>query len=396
MNIHHGLRIRHSQDEIARQHFVMGMRSYVLNDLAGSMRKVYDQKIEPNFRRKHDRAPTDGPEVHKAMKPDTIFKFYSSLRVNTQESVWRSVMPAVERNAEDLRRRAQILRQSTENAEGTLSIDPNFEVPRYVSDIDVHLLPGGYQTEYMEDDVSQGAVMDNGKTVFTMGLTGDEGDDITMSVATYLSHRHPNFRPRKILDMGCTMGNSTLPWAKIFPDAEVHGIDVAAPMLRYGHAQAQSKGITTHFHQMNCEAPDFEDESFDLVYSCMLLHELPKKTIHNTFQQARRMLKPDGLMLHYELPPNNIVEPYDSFYLDWDSYYNKEPFYKAFRDTDPSEECEQAGFAIDKTFQFVTPSLHSYGEEAVRKAAKTKGSATNDRVGRLVGGVQWFCFGAWK
>jgi len=104
------------------------------------------------------------------------------------------------------------------------------------------------------------------------------------------------------------------------------------------------------------------------------------------------------VMIHYELPPNKMLSAYDSFYLDWDSFYNKEPFYKAFRDSDPLEECVAAGFKKKNYFQYAAPSLNFYGAAAIDKAVaddqvSTKGE---NHMGRLVDGVQWFTFGAWK
>jgi ubiquinone/menaquinone biosynthesis C-methylase UbiE len=148
---------------------------------------------------------------------------------------------------------------------------------------------------------------------------------------------------------------------------------------------------------MNAEKLDFADESFDLVFSSMFLHELSLKTIDKAFQEARRVLKPGGLMLHMELPPNSQMSAYDGFYLDWDCYYNDEPFYKAFRDQDPKSLCVKAGFAADNYLQIVVPSLGFYGEEAVNEAIDASMSTVDSgKTGRLANGIQWFGFGAWK
>jgi len=395
-NIDHDMKVDFSRDEHARQHFVMGMRSYVLNDLAGQMRTVFEKKVEPAFVRSKKRKPADGPEVHKAMKDETLFKFYSNLRCNTQEAVWRSVIPGVEREAEDLVRRAQVLGQSTEKASGTLTIDPNFTVPRYISELDIHLMPGNYHEEHIPGDVSQGAIFDNGLSVFAMGLLGPRMEDITQSVSKYFALRNPDFKPKKILDLGCTLGHSTLPWKDRYPEAEVYGIDVGAPAVRYAHARAQSYGIDAHFAQKDADSSGFEDESFDIIYSCMLLHEVPEKNIRKIFKEAHRMLKPGGVMIHYELPPNNLMSPYDGFYLDWDAYYNKEPFYKPFRDMDPTEVCATAGFKKQDFFNFVAPSLNFYGEDALKKAVREDKASADSNVGRFAEGVKWFTFGAWK
>lgn len=136
--VSHGLRIEPTRDELSRQHFVSGMRRYVLHNLAGSMRDVYEAEVEPKATAKLGHQPADGVEVHKSLRGESIFNFYSSMRCNTQEMVWRSVIPTVERNIEDLNRRTK---QMGENPTmGSLELDPNFEVPAYVSDLDVHLM----------------------------------------------------------------------------------------------------------------------------------------------------------------------------------------------------------------------------------------------------------------
>ncbi len=100
----------------------------------------------------------------------------------------------------------------------------------------------------------------------------------------------------------------------------------------------------------------------------MFLHEVPRKGIARVLAEAHRVLRPGGLMLHMELPPNSQLSPFDAFYLDWDSYYNNEPFYKPYRDLRPEQLCIDAGFAPGRYVQFVIPSVGWYGEEAFARA----------------------------
>lgn len=393
--VHHEMKIDSKPDEIARQNFMLGMRSYVMLDMAAGMKKVFDNEIEPKFQKKSKRKPKNGTEIHKAIKTDPYFKFYSSIRCNAQEMSFRSVLPPIERSMKSLNIKAKKLSKS-KKAKGTLTIKPNFVVPKSVSAIDVHLMPGCYNTEHTKDDVSQGAIYDNGVSVFSMGLFGENLDDIGSSISLFVKTKYPKFKPSKILDMGCTIGHNTLPWAKTYPKADVHGIDVGAPVLRYAHARAQSEGIDVHFHQQNAERLDFPDASFDLIFSSMFLHEVPRKGIRKSLKEARRLLRPGGLMLHMELPPNKMLDPYNSFYLDWDSYYNKEPFYKPFRDMDPEEICITAGFAKTKFVQFIIPSIGQFGNAEVEKAVKEQKGRIDDRTGRFTKGIHWYCFGSWK
>ena len=96
----------------------------------------------------------------------------------------------------------------------------------------------------------------------------------------------------------------------------------------------------------------------------MFLHELPLKDIRAYMAEAFRVLKPGGLLLNMELPPNGNLEAYDQFYLDWDSYYNNEPYYKPFRDQDNRALCRKAGFAPeDKNFLEFTAPRYTYMDE---------------------------------
>ena len=394
LELKHDLKLNKRIDERARMNFVSGLRAHVLNDMASSMRTVWDGEVEPEFRRKRRRPAKDGAEVHQAIRSHEYFKFYSSLRVTAQDMVWQTVFPPLERGREDLKAKAAALH--TREKGGSLVLKEGFEIPCSVSAIDVHLMAGNYVGEYEEEDLAAGSLYDNGLAVFSFGLMGQNLDDIGQSIAGFIRQKYPKLNPKKILDLGCTIGHNTGSWKDHYPQAEVYGIDVAAPCLRYGHARAQAQDRAIHFKQMNAELLDFPDGSFDVVFSSMFLHEVPKKSIAKLMAEAHRVLKLGGLMIHMELPPNGQLSPYDAFYLDWDSSYNNEPFYKPFRDLDPKTICKKAGFNSKKYVQFVVPSVGWFGEQAVAEAAQHQAAVDSDKTGRLTEGLRWYCFGAWK
>ena len=154
-------------------------------------------------------------------------------------------------------------------------------------------------------------------------------------------------RPRAILDMGCAIGNSTLEWARAFPDAEVHGIDVAAPVLRYAHARAEALGAVAHFSQQNAEHTNFDSASFDLVISHIVLHETSKSALGNVLAESRRLLKPGGIMLHLEIPRGD--SPFEKFMYNWETYNNNETFAGFMTDLDLAGESVKAGFSPQRT-----------------------------------------------
>lgn len=393
-NLAHSLQLEPTRDELARQEFVSCLRSYILVDMAQNMSGYYETKVAPEFETEHGREPKDGSEVHRLIKDHDYFKYYSSIRCNAQEMVWRSVIPIVERQLGELIAKSSHLKADSA-VEGSLTLDENLEIPRNVSELDVHLSPGSYHSEYEADDVAAGAIYDNGLNIFAANMMGSNLDDIGTSMANYVRLKYPGFAPARILDAGCTVGHNSAAWAKTFPNAEVQAIDVSAPLLRYANARAQAQQVPVHFRQMNATSLDYEDASFDVVFSSMFLHELPLKDIRTFLAEAFRVLKPGGLMLHMELPPNDQMKPYDSFYLDWDAYYNQEPFYKCFRDQNFQDLCVTAGFDPDRCVQWVMPQYTYMDEASFEKAIGAKGDI-DDKVGRLTDGINWFAFGAWK
>jgi hypothetical protein len=104
-----------------------------------------------------------------------------------------------------------------------------------------------------------------------------------------LSQRLTSAQPTAILDMGCTVGHSTLPFKEAFPHADVTGIDVAGPQLRYAHARAGGLGLDVGFLQRDASATGLPDASFDLIVSHILLHETSGKAMPAIFRECQLM-----------------------------------------------------------------------------------------------------------
>ena len=136
----------------------------------------------------------------------------------------------------------------------------------------------------------------------------------------------------------------------------MHAIDVAAPCLRYGHARAEALGKKVHFSQQNAEGTKFEDGSFDLIVSHILLHELSLKAIHKIFAECHRLLKPGGVMLHMDLPPKKDLSAVGHFGYDWNTHYQAEPFITTLTELDRAAVAVKGGFDPKNTFETYVPS----------------------------------------
>ena len=212
--LHHALYTPGDRRMMAMQNFVSGLRAFILNDMANGMKNRYEKHVEPQLLKSNSKPPKDGVEVHKAIKDDIYFKFYSSMRYNTQEMVWRSVQRPLNQNLEGLNETAAKLMDKADSVGGSIELNPDLPLPKNVSEIDVHLAPGSYHEEFVENDVASGAIYDHGLNVFSFGMMGSNLDDIGQSFANYIRLKFPDFKPKAILDMGCTVGHNSCAWAK--------------------------------------------------------------------------------------------------------------------------------------------------------------------------------------
>lgn len=389
----HDLEVNKSLENRASERFVSSLRACVLSSVAGRMRSDYEQVALPKHLRTGGSEPENGMDVHKLLRGRDEFNMYSSLRCATQELVWNTAIDSIGADAKALQERYDEL--TSDEGPGSLTLNSDIAMPRYADAVDVHLMPGNYDGRDAGDTLLPGAVYDNGFNVFAFGMMGKQFNDIGCSMANYLRLTRPNLQPKNILDVGCTIGHNTLPWKDVYPDAAVVGVDVAAASLRYAHARARSLGVDVDFRQQNAEALEFDDNSMDVVFSSMFLHELPEKAIRAFLAEAHRVLRPGGVMLNMELPPNSALQPYDQFYLDWDGYYNNEPFYKGFRDQDPRELCSSAGFPADAFFDSVMPRYTFSAEEDFVDAINADAEFDDD-TGRLSFDIRWYGFGSQK
>jgi ubiquinone/menaquinone biosynthesis C-methylase UbiE len=372
----HGMLPRASHDELARQSFVQSLKVHLATTVSPGNEQVYEQRAKPRFEREHRRAPRDRHEVRSLMAAEPYYRMWSALQRTSQEMMWDSVAASVERQLDDLIARAR----TANGAGGTLTLDPGLALPAYHKAVDIHCQPGAYHTELTPDDVAAGAIYDRAVYIYAMGRMGPFSDDIGRSAVNWLRHESPEFRPAKILDLGCSVGHSTIPYVEAYPEAEVYGIDVAAPMLRYGHARAETLGKRIQFSQQNAERTNFPERSFDLVVSHILLHETSARAIPRVLAECRRLLRPGGMMIHAEVPQFEGLPPYSAFMLDWDTYNNNEPFWGHYHDLDLGRLAAEAGFKPDRVRQIMVPSAF---EQARARTGLLQG-------GDFGGAGQWF------
>ncbi len=364
-----------THDEQSRQDFVRAMRSHLMGDMRRANTLLYKHKVRPAFYQINNRPPKSRSEIRTLMNGEPYTKMWSSLVRATQEMLYVSVGPSIERQLPQLRKKA---RQLCGRAGGTLKLDPKLKVPAYHRAVDIHCKPGGYHTETCRGDLFAGAEYDRTVNVYLTGQLGPQNDDIAKSILRWFHCNRPAFKPRAVLDMGCTVGHSTIPYGRTWPRAEVHAIDVAGPCLRYAHARAEGMRRRIHFSQQNAESTSFDDESFDLVVSHLMLHETSNRAIRNIFRECHRLLRPGGYMLHADGVAHDD-DPFDKYMAEWSAHYNNEPFLGTLQDLNLSQVAHDAGFAPERTFEMRIPSVHMSRPHALMEKTNGRGRPSDYR-----------------
>lgn len=338
----HNMLAERNHDEESRQSFVNDFRVHLASKVFPGNFPSYYNRVLPTFVKEKGREPKDRHEVRRVMTRDPYYSLWSAMQRSSQEMIWDSVIDSVERQLPDLIEKAR-----QPGNKGSLTLDPNLETPKYHTAADIHLQPGAYHSDQIDDDVAAGAMYDWGTYIYSMGGLGTGNNALGQITYGFFKNEFPEKNVERALDMGCTIGGSVTYWAQQMPETEFHAIDVGAPVLRYGHARAEALGAAVHFSQQNAEKTNFEDESFDLITSHILLHETSRTAIQNIFDECYRLLKPGGIMMHMDLPQAHGQPPLEGFLFEWEIYNNNEHFFAQLRDMDMAELCRKAGFKDD-------------------------------------------------
>lgn len=104
-------------------------------------------------------------------------------------------------------------------------------------------------------------------------------------------------KPRRILDLGCGTGSTTLLLKQKFPEAEVIGLDLSPYMLVAAEQKAQKAEVEIQWWHDQAERTGFPDASFDLVTASLLFHETPVAIAKAILRESYRLLTVGGEVL---------------------------------------------------------------------------------------------------
>lgn len=247
-----------------------------------------------------------------------------------QDTIWERFLSPVVRffiNEEELRRYHQSVDWQTE-ADRFRRLDVT--VPSYYSQ-NFHGIEGGYLNAgaaVSYDPITQYVLPPN-ETLVRQSLINE-------------IHTHP----RRILDLGCGTGSTTLMLKQAFPQAEVVGLDLSPYMLVRAEHKAQAAGLDIQWRHGDAEHTGFPDAAFDLVTASLLFHELPPQASQSVLRESFRLLTVGGevLVLDGNQPALR--------HLDWLNNVFEEPYIRAFAAGSVDAWMGAAGFEAVQTQDF--------------------------------------------
>ncbi len=122
----------------------------------------------------------------------------------------------------------------------------------------------------------------------------------------YILKQVGSLKGKKVLDLGCGMGDSSVYFAK--KGASVVATDVSEGVLKIVHRVAKAHHTSLKTQIVDAEKLPFEEGTFDFVYAANMLHHVdPEKTI----KEAARVLKKGGYLASWDpLAYNPLINIY--------------------------------------------------------------------------------------
>lgn len=248
---------------------------------------------------------------------------FAWLERGSQKMLWRAAVDAVASAAEE--------REQETSGPATLELDPAIELPDWYTEWDIHVQPGGVWSS-----ATASRVYELGAKLVMLG----DNDDYKFH-RLFVETAIPERAYARIVDLGCGFGKSTWPLKKAYPNAEVIGIDLAAPCLELATERANAQHLAIRFRQADATKTGLEAGCAGLVTATMLIHELPLEALAAMFREAARLLSPGGVLriLDFQFTGDVVRD----LALREHGVRNNEPFMPPMMQADTIAMAEAAG-----------------------------------------------------
>ncbi|MGB5597059.1 MAG: class I SAM-dependent methyltransferase [Crocosphaera sp.] len=295
-------------------------------------------------------------QILRQLLANDLVKKFQKMRTGPAAFVFNAARADIQADTDYQKR----IKDWENTAKDRLNLNPQLEMPFYVTRPNFHWCPYVATNDWEEQflgcvwDIGTSIMGQSSPTIRSYNLGGGR----LSRMVDYLSEHFPNFKPQRILDIGCSAGGSTIAMAMEFPEAEIHGIDVSSSMIRCGHALSVALDLPIDYHQMDASKTTFPDGSFDLIVSNIVFHELPNGIRRKVILECSRLLSVGGIMAHME--GGTYMAPTNTFQKLWrelDIHGNNEWYVGNASMEKLAVYIQEAGLSTqDSLLQKITPS----------------------------------------
>ena len=160
-----------------------------------------------------------------------------------------------------------------------------------------------------------------------------------------------NFKPKRILDIGCSTGLSTLKLHETFPNAEIIGIDLSPYFLAVANYELQTKASlydarkSVSYMHRNGEDTTMGRGDVDMVSMCLVSHELPEAASINVFKEAYDVLPSGGVISIMDMDPQSaFFKKFASNPFAFAAFKSTEPWIQEYVRMDLVQRLKEVGF----------------------------------------------------
>ena len=322
-------------DVESREDFLTRFRIWVNSDVRRAAARRGDEIMKAKGF--DPRAEGTYEEAVELIGDDHIVGLSGRAWISCQQLMWKNLQDEFHGNADAY---LAEMEAADNRGPGKLELNPDMDIPLYCKH-EIHMQPGGYV-----GDPLGGYVYHYGTNNFWEGRNSQDEMDTELAKAVPVPK---DGKVKRILHMGCSSGQLTLRLQELYPDAEVWGVDVGGPMVRYAHMRAVDRGVGANFRQALAEETGFPDGYFDIVTSFLLFHEGSSEGAEAIINEGHRVLRPGGVFYSRDqrdwdkLPKRTAFQKYQGF---WINRWNHEVWQREHRANDYPKLLSQAGFDV--------------------------------------------------
>ena len=328
-------------DADSRNDFLTGVRNLRGGTLQTAARSRFNALLRAAGENPRDDLPLE--RIFEIVGNDPLISLEGRVRIDAQRMAHRNFKASFENQAETY---LGELAAYDRLGPGTLELDPDLQVPDYARH-EIHMQPGGYV-----GNPFAGAIYHYGTNAFYEARGTMNYQDESHALIARQIPLPENGRVQRIAELGCGIGQLTVGLKEHYPDAEIWGVDVAAPMLRYGHMRAVDAGVAVNFAQRLAEETRFPDNHFDIVTAYILHHEIPADISRNVIAEAFRILRPGGVYVPIDFfTGGQLRQPKNAYstYQTWkDHRWNNEVWRIEYEEMDYFGHMEKVGFQVNR------------------------------------------------